>query len=239
LEQLAAHYQSLLFVYRHATVMPKVAILAVLYLVATGNRYPGFQFITAVMALQLLVSGILSMGAGWGPGVVALSAIAACLALLPLLMHPEVEWTVLPGSDSAWHWPAWLAIGGAILFPFLGDRPSFWNTVVYAPMAVIPHGTISLALILATQSPNPRVTTAGWVFAAAGLLIAGVDLLGGFVLSPLFIVGCVGAFVTSRILPRIPSQAAVRDSDSAEEIPSVVKERGSRKQSRGGRKWDL
>jgi len=198
---LMRFYESVLYQQRFTSVTAKVALAAVLYLVAMGNKYPGNRLILGVLVAQLIVASLLATGGGIGGVVLALSGLTAAALVGWLFVPPQPEFQVVPSEENgAWKPLALAGFAVAFFYPFIESHiEGFWNAV-YTPMGLIPQPSFLAVMILAAQSEDARVKLVGRIVAGLSIVVGITDLLGGVRLSGTVMLAAASGFIAREIV---------------------------------------
>jgi hypothetical protein len=202
---------------------------------------------------QLVVAGALASGVGGAPILISLVSFAAALMLASLFIPPEPAFEPLPSEDHPGRrYGVLLAFLACFLYPFLASPVrGIWN-LVHTPMGLVPQPTLGVFLLLAIQSSTGRVRQAGCVIAGLALVMAVVDLLGGYRVSAAIMAFAGGGFLITEFITRTKF---IDRSEPVDEPPVVPKPTKSlppatpsaprqapatRKESKpSGKSWDI
>ncbi|MCC5877192.1 MAG: hypothetical protein JJU11_13305 [Candidatus Sumerlaeia bacterium] len=218
----------------------RIPLLVVLYLVATGNQKPGWRFLTGVLAAHFALSWYLSVGVGGQVTPLALVSFTLFATCAWLTWADETPWKVLPDGGSL----RYLAVVGytlAFIWPFWKFL-SWWEGPLFSPMAVLPHQTLAVLLILLAvtgrNAPVALLTVAG----ICSVILAVIDVVyAGLWVSILLpalalTAGATHFLGSGSVKPTEPvGKETTKPIEKTEDPePDTTEER-----KQGGRKWNV
>lgn len=164
----------------------KLPLALVLAALALGNRRPGQRVLGIVLAVQSLsaayvVSAVAADDTLRAPianaaGPVGVLALVLALGFGWVAWRGAEDWRTAHPSQPAITALAWTAIVWAFWLPAFSR--SALESVLWSPMAVVPHPTLIVAAALAWMSARGGNPTRNWLVAgtAAGLALYDVGL---------------------------------------------------------------
>lgn len=218
----------------------RIPLLLFMYLVATGNQKPGRRLLSGVLAAHFAISWYISVGVGGQIMPLALVSFALLASCAWLTWSEETPWKILPESGGL----KVLAILGYVLaftWPFWRFL-SWWAGPFFSPMAVLPHQTLAVLLILLAVTGRGAPILLLVVAGVSSLVIAAIDLLYAGIwtslLLPLLGLTAVGCHFLGEMpaaeKPREEGKSSKPTQKEADESEAPKEE-----QKQGGRKWDV
>lgn len=233
--------ESLIELYRFiaATQMPsaipaKMSLLVALYLVQTGNIYPGRKLLTAVLLAHFAMSGWIALGYGGAIALLTLTSFGLVAAAGYSLSQESHVWKVLPESDL-WRWVVIFGYAAAFLIPF-DSSPSLWKRALYSPMATLPQPTLLALLVLASVSVKTGPKTFIIAAAVAGGIIGLLDVAIG---NPTFGSAILVGTIVLAVRLYLSREQLPVEEEAAGKTPNRSNRLKDQDTEKGGRSWDL
>lgn len=238
------HYYDVIAVHGLSGLVAKLCLAGGLALVFLGNRRPGQQLLSAIIAVQ----GLAAFFTFWDvpvmrPVAIVGVLIAACAGMQAL--QPEGQWHIR--TESGWRrWAViFLLLWTWVLPTFLVSYGpgSILKALFFSPTGVFPHAIayVLLALVIASQADSPRLPS--WAGVAAAIILGLFDIISGRLWSSSVLL--IGAAAAGHTLYRNVARVGVLEDDepiSDQQAREQSKRRWKREEKdalQGGKKYRI